>query len=98
MTEVLWRYHAGTNVEMTCYQEGCEGVSIPVVLGEKGYIHPMFTGNGRFRWAPDRPVKSFKLPKYCRCPKCNTLFTSVIIVSTDCRGKPIIFGYDPEPA
>jgi len=98
MTEALWRYHAGTNVKMTCYQEGCEGVSIPVVLGKKDHIHPMFTGNGRFRWTPDRSVKSFKLPKHYRCPKCNTLFASVIIVSIGCGGKPVIFGYNPEPA
>ena len=96
MPEALRRYHAGASVEMTCYQEGCERVSIPVVLGKKGSISPMFDGKGRFNWVPDRPVKLFYLTKSCICPNCKTLFTAVVIVSIGGRGRSIIFGYNPE--
>ena len=107
MPKALSQFEAGKKVEMTCYQKGCKGVLISVILGEEYEINPSFIrsgGVGRLGWNPDSETKGFNLGKslggsgYCNCPNCKTLFGEVIIISNGRGKKPIIFGYDPEPA
>ena len=104
MPKPLARFRAKTKVRIACYHTGCENTSLPAVLGEESYIHPLFDGNDRFRWLPGTPVKAFSLLEYQKCNsgKCGTsgsgtLFASAIIVSRGKGRRPIIFGYDPDP-
>jgi len=70
------------------------------VLGEEDSdsLHPSFHGNGRFMWKHGTPVRSFKLAEHVKCPSCRADFVSAIIVSRGPFIKPIIFGYESEPA
>lgn len=99
MAKKLSEYNSGDKVEMMCYQIGCKGISIPVVLGNEERIEPgtWFTDAGRFHWPKNTQRKVFGLKEYCRCPNCRTLLGSVNIVGVN-KENPFIFGYDPEPA
>ncbi|HTW96489.1 MAG TPA: hypothetical protein VMD74_02395 [Candidatus Methylomirabilis sp.] len=100
-------FKKGSKVKISCYQKGCEGVSMTVTLGEEERIHPSFVqggGVGRFQWSPNTVAKLFNLGEslggsgYLNCPHCRTLFGNVTIVSSGRFKKATIFGYDPEPA
>lgn len=99
-------FKPGDSVEALCYKKGCESISIPVVLGEEGYISPggpgLPTGVGRLRWPVESDHAVFTLSKFMggsgdvHCPNCKTHLGDVIII-TPPQGEPIIFGYDPDP-
>ncbi len=107
MPKALARYQPGLEVEMSCYQSGCEDVSIPVTLGGEFPVHPDFVVTyslGSMHRDEGTAAKGFSLSErfggsgYCKCPGCNTLFGAVVIISNG-SGKPAsIFGYSPEPA
>ncbi|MCK4553704.1 hypothetical protein KAU19_01955 [Candidatus Parcubacteria bacterium] len=108
MPKALSQFEAGKKVEMICYQKGCKGVLISVILGEEYEVNPSFIrsgGVGRLSWCPDSEAKGFNLGKSslggsgCRnCPKCNMLFGGIVIISNGRGKEPTIFGYDPESA
>jgi hypothetical protein len=107
MPKVLSNFRRGSEVEITCCKEGCEKAIVPVVLGQGYSLHPDFVelGNvGRIIWKRGAVMKGFELSVrfggsgYCRCPNCRTLFGGVIVIFNGLGKKPIIFGYDPEPA
>lgn len=98
MTKSLARFKPGIRVDMACYRESCESVSIPVTLGTEYDIYWGFYGTGRFQWNPGTPVRGFALPESAKCPDCDTFFGNVIVISQGQSKKPAIFGYDPEPA
>ncbi len=100
-------FKEGDQVKISCYQAGCENISIPATLGEEYEIHPTFIqcrGVGRLRWSPHARAKGFivrkpygEIDRYI-CPRCQTLFGKVIVISKGRGSNPIIFGYDPDPA
>ncbi len=112
MSQNIKKFKPGSRVEMTCYKDGCENVSIPVVLGQEYDIHPTFVESlqkgkiGRFFLATAKRIigiAGFELGEtlggsgYTKCPKCGTLFGGVIVVAFRFSYRKLIFGYDPGP-
>jgi hypothetical protein len=96
MTRTLAGYNAGATEKMTCYQKGCEGVSITVVLGRLLKINQMIDVVGRIVLIPGGLVKLFELEENCECPQCHTHPTHVIVASIGGGQKPLVFGCDLE--
>jgi len=107
MSKPLAHFKKGRVVKLSCYRSGCEGFSAMVTLGEEDEVHPFFSNNpgvGRFRWQPGAAIKEFELGEtqggsgYCACTICSKQFVKAIVVSSGRGNKPIVFGYEPEPA
>jgi hypothetical protein len=105
--KMLAHLNEGDRVEIICYQEGCERISITATLGREYKVHPAFIqtgGVGRLRWKPDSHARGFELGKtfggsgYCNCPRCHIMFGGVIAISNGRTKKPTLFGYEAEPA
>jgi len=60
MPEPLSGFVSGREVELVCYQGGCEEVFLSVRLGENySPLHPSFKkrgGVGRLNWDPEAPT------------------------------------------
>ena len=99
--------YQGLQVDMTCSNYGCEGVSITVTLDEEIPIHEDFLKSlqdgcsiGRFGpFNRNFIIKGFKiLGDTCECPNCKTVLEDAIIVSKKKNGVPIIFSSESVPA
>lgn len=91
MTKPLVGYQTGKEVVMGCYKKGCESVQIPIRLGEEAGVDPQMQ-------TPKKKIFSIPFEDDVRCYNCGTIFGDVVVNSLGPGKKPLIHGYDPEPA
>lgn len=106
MSKRLGRFRPGRKVCLSCHHRGCESVGAEAILGREvtKEIHPNFlsacaTGRvGRIRWDQKHAMRAFQLETDVPCHNCRALFRDALIFSRGRNRRPLIFGYEPEPA
>ncbi len=96
-------FSTGDSVSLTCYQHGCEGVCVEVVLGDPLELPYLGLNAGRLSWPEGSTYQAFWLTERkgkgypYKCPNCNISFEHATIIKVP-KGEVIIYGYDPEGA